>query len=167
MASFQKTTNGWRAQLNVRGLRRSATFKTKLEAAAWVDREEVALRALASGSGYRKAVPKSKLSFVRLLDLLSADEIIAKSDPILQSSGVYFLIKNGSIVYVGQSTDVHARIATHRRDKEFDRVTIIWCPPDSLLKVEAKYIAKFRPVLNRSGYNSQYAVEGGEHVVNC
>jgi len=33
--------------------------------------------------------------------------------PIETNSGIYFLIKNNEIVYIGQSKSVHVRVAQH------------------------------------------------------
>lgn len=167
MASFQKTARGWRAQLCVLGLRKSATFATKAEAQEWSLAEEPKLRDLVRREGYSRSVPKSRRQSVQLMKLLSSEDIISRSELVSMSSGVYFLIKDGIVVYVGQSIDVFARLATHRRDKKFDRVTIIWCPPEILLKLEAKYIARLRPELNRSGYNNRYAIKEGVDGINC
>ena len=44
MASISKTTNGYRAQIYVRGRRDSATFRTRREAVAWAAAKEAELR---------------------------------------------------------------------------------------------------------------------------
>jgi hypothetical protein len=66
--------------------------------------------------------------------------------------GVYFLIRNKEIVYVGQSTSIYARVAAHHADKEFTHFSYIKCPSSHLRSLEALYIAKFSPILN--GKNS-------------
>lgn len=48
MASIQKTANGYRAQVFVRGQRDSATFRTKREAEAWAAARSVELRVQAA-----------------------------------------------------------------------------------------------------------------------
>ena len=40
MASLQKVNGKWRAQVNMQGVRRSRTFKTKAEAARWANEFE-------------------------------------------------------------------------------------------------------------------------------
>lgn len=44
MASIQKTANGYRAQVSIKGERDSATFRTKREADAWASRRESEIR---------------------------------------------------------------------------------------------------------------------------
>ena len=78
-------------------------------------------------------------------------EIIAKSQfmpPIV--CGVYFLIREQQVIYVGQSVDVFARVVYHARErtKIFDRYTVVGCQADELDKLEAHYIGRFNPPLN-------------------
>ncbi len=61
--------------------------------------------------------------------------------------GVYFLCHNDEVVYVGQSIDVGSRIRQHT-DKEFTRAFCLPCPEDHLNRVEAAFIALFRPKYN-------------------
>ncbi|WP_186260300.1 phage integrase Arm DNA-binding domain-containing protein [Burkholderia gladioli] len=64
--------------------------------------------------------------------------------------GVYFLLSQGAIVYVGQSKNVLGRIATHRAEgeKRFDRVFVVECKASELDHLEALYIDKFCPIYN-------------------
>lgn len=69
-------------------------------------------------------------------------------------SGIYFLIdEKGEVVYVGQSINVHARIAQHESDshKVFSRAKVIPCRKDELRTLEMRYIAEHRPRYNRVG----------------
>jgi excinuclease UvrABC nuclease subunit len=64
-------------------------------------------------------------------------------------SGVYFLIKDGEIVYIGKSVNLRSRLNTHRREKDFDSVYVLECEGDfPLFMNEYNHIRKFRPVLN-------------------
>lgn len=63
---------------------------------------------------------------------------------------IYFLALRGEVVYVGQTTNLRARIASHRLDKEFDACWAFECPHAELNAVEEQWIAKLRPLLNRS-----------------
>jgi hypothetical protein len=68
------------------------------------------------------------------------------------SCGVYFLFDGDEIVYVGQSTDVHSRVASHRLSwKQFDSYTYIPCRIDQLTELEGYYIKILQPQLNRAG----------------
>ena len=73
--------------------------------------------------------------------------------------GVYFLIKNGFIVYVGQSTNVLARISVHGNNKSFDSFKCIRVPEKLLYKVERYFIRRFMPKLNNDPYISRIRKE--------
>jgi predicted GIY-YIG superfamily endonuclease len=63
---------------------------------------------------------------------------------------VYVLLRRGTIVYVGQSTDVKSRVSSHRRTKSFDAVELYVC--DSQLEaadLEAVLIDQHRPQYNK------------------
>jgi cell division protein FtsB len=61
--------------------------------------------------------------------------------------GIYFLIKEGEIVYVGQSKNVFGRMNGHA-DKDFDYISFLPCRADELDLMEARYIVKYKPILN-------------------
>ena len=64
-------------------------------------------------------------------------------------SGVYFLCKDGEVVYVGQSVDVPSRVSSHRKDgKNFESVYMIPLPKEDLNSVEGALIRLLRPKLN-------------------
>ena len=83
-------------------------------------------------------------------DVLSAEAITERSESLLDASGVYFLLHEGRIVYVGQSMNCWRRIGQHESDpaKRFDAFYVIRCEPPELDRLEAVYIAKFQPPLN-------------------
>jgi hypothetical protein len=86
-----------------------------------------------------------------ILEALGYGEIISRSAPIQSvDPGVYFLIDGATIVYVGQSTNVWARIRQHQSDQEkiFDRVTVMKVCRSHLLKTERHYIELFKPKYN-------------------
>jgi hypothetical protein len=66
------------------------------------------------------------------------------------SGGVYFLIYQNEIVYVGISCDISARLVQHKRDgRAFDRYWCIGGLPEGFAQmVETFYIHVFRPVGN-------------------
>lgn len=86
--------------------------------------------------------------------LLSQDDICKSAIPWEKACGVYFLVKNDLVVYVGQSVNVHARIAQHVGQKDFDKYAFVQCSPDALDKVESLYIHFLRPSLNASCVDS-------------
>jgi len=79
------------------------------------------------------------------------EQIVSAKQPISRSvCGVYFLIDQDEIVYVGQSLNAMSRIAVHLTDqtKVFDSYTIIECSPEELSDIEAHYILTWNPVFN-------------------
>lgn len=82
--------------------------------------------------------------------LLSEAEIIALSKPADPAcSGVYFLVRDGKVIYVGQSRKLAIRLETHARWKVFDRLYWIPCEIDGLNALESAYIRAFWPIENR------------------
>ncbi len=80
--------------------------------------------------------------------LLRESEIVQQSSKWGGVSGVYFLIKQDRIVYVGQSVNVFARIGTHQTDKDFDSIAWLPCDKGVLDKLESIYIHTLQPPLN-------------------
>ena len=80
--------------------------------------------------------------------LLPEEEIVKAALPWDGLSGVYFLIANDEVIYVGQSVNVYARLSQHASGKYFDRYAFIRCKPDILDKLESLYIHCLRPKLN-------------------
>jgi hypothetical protein len=80
--------------------------------------------------------------------LLPEEMIVETSLPWEKSSGVYFLIANSRVVYVGQSVNVYSRIDEHARGKFFERYAYVPCSVEMLDKLESLYIHCLRPPLN-------------------
>lgn len=79
--------------------------------------------------------------------LLREEEIVNAANTWDLAIGVYFLIDTGKVVYVGQSTNVYARIASHH-DKVFDSFAFMPCDKTVLDNLESLYIHILRPALN-------------------
>lgn len=62
-------------------------------------------------------------------------------------SGIYFLLKDNIVVYVGQSLNVYRRILEHKR-KDFDSFRVIACDECKLLEYERRWIKRFNPIYN-------------------
>lgn len=78
---------------------------------------------------------------------------------------VYFLLDNGEVVYVGQTTNGLSRPFSHY-DKEFDTVKAMPCPFDMLDWEEDKYIAKYKPKYNKCrNYNVVYSLQRVKKMV--
>ncbi|MEG0848459.1 MAG: hypothetical protein RSE50_00750 [Myroides sp.] len=83
---------------------------------------------------------------------LSLEEIIKNSIPSVREvfSGVYFLIFENEIQYIGSGMDVLARIQMHKKLKKFrfKKMFILRCDEEVRLSLEAYYIKKFKPEQN-------------------
>ncbi len=84
--------------------------------------------------------------------LLTEEEIVAASSSWARSCGVYFLILNGRVVYVGQSVHVFSRINSHT-SKNFDSYAFVPCSEAMLNKLESLYIHVLKPPLNGTAIN--------------
>lgn len=62
-------------------------------------------------------------------------------------SGVYFLFREGVVVYIGESTNVLKRIGEHE-DKSFDEYSYVKTPKNKLKVEEKKYIKMYSPLYN-------------------
>lgn len=105
--------------------------------------------------------------------LEAVSQRFAEYAPPTQRVGIYLLVSDGEIVYVGSSTDVDTRIATHYREarladqetrKVFDRA--LWYPrPESVLAhYEGALIRALRPKYNarapRGGVHDAEIIDG-------
>jgi hypothetical protein len=85
----------------------------------------------------------------------AAMAIVQQAAPVAQMSdcGVYFLVQDDRIVYVGQSIEVSGRVLTHFRDglKQFTHAAVLLCAPERLDELEMFWIRALRPEYNRSG----------------
>lgn len=164
MASIRRygKSNKWRAEVYRQGHRRSATFDNKEEAQQWADQVENLIDGALLGPD--KAMQKvdeaarTKQAYrpifltPKTLDemgLPGKAEIVAAASPVPRSlSGVYFLIEDEEIVYVGQSANVIARLHAHMLTKKFNKIAILACEEKERTMIEAKYIHQFQPKLN-------------------
>lgn len=83
--------------------------------------------------------------------LVSTPSIRTLAKPVSASKcGVYFLLSEGEIVYIGRSIDCTRRLLEHiaAPSKAFDSYHIIECDAKAIDELEARYIRKFRPMLN-------------------
>lgn len=85
------------------------------------------------------------------MNLLSKSEIVSLPEPNIPVSGVYFLISEGEIVYVGRSINVPSRVNAHLKKGKikFDAWRMIHCKIEELDDIESSYIMLIRPPLNR------------------
>jgi hypothetical protein len=83
-------------------------------------------------------------------ELLAASAPIQTEKPIC---GIYFLLDEREVVYVGQSVNIISRIATHVTEgaKQFNRWCYITVERARLTELESFYITLLRPSLNKVG----------------
>lgn len=83
------------------------------------------------------------------MPLIQIDNLMSLPVPTSQyPTAVYFLCWEGEVVYVGQTTQLLARIGQHSKDKTFDKVFYIPVPESKLVEVESMYIHAIKPKIN-------------------
>lgn len=81
--------------------------------------------------------------------MISTESIIAAAQPWPQSDcGIYFLLVGGQIMYVGKSTNIVFRIATHTLMRTFDSWSWVPCAKRNLEALERAYINALMPPWN-------------------
>lgn len=66
----------------------------------------------------------------------------------LRETFIYFLLKDGEVIYVGQTKAGISRLSAHG-DKDYDEIYVMYCDDSELDCLEDKYITKYRPKYNR------------------
>jgi hypothetical protein len=161
MAYIVEVKGGWRAQVEKRGVRKTKTTKTREDAQLWADACEAQIMKRATRLTMKQKIEAAESLLMtaipkRVLNALSEiphdmEEVLEAAIPYRHGTGIYFLIKDKEVVYVGQSTDVFHRMARHRRDsRDFDSFAYIECEKEKLDELEAAYITAFVPLLNLS-----------------
>jgi hypothetical protein len=92
------------------------------------------------------------------LSLLLLGDILARARKVVPIVGIYFLVDEAQVVYVGQSVNVTNRIVQHDRDKvmKFDSASHVECAKEELDALEAAYIRMLRPKYNIT-FNTKWA----------
>lgn len=93
----------------------------------------------------------------RGLEYILKNKILVKK--LSRTIGIYFLIKDNTVVYVGKSNRCEIRVWDHffktvycPYEKNFDSFSIIKVEEDLLDEVERYYIAKYNPMYNSVKY---------------
>lgn len=81
---------------------------------------------------------------------------------------IYFLVKDGRVIYVGQTGSLNERLKQHRRGdsghgvgpKDFDEAYWIPCRDTDLDKVEAYFVETLKPLLNKKAVDPRKNFEG-------
>jgi len=102
-----------------------------------------------------------------LIDLKPYSEldIFSKSSRILPKySGVYFLINNNSIVYVGKASKISNRLTTHKKSNwGWNQFAYIECKTSLDRDILEKfYIGKYKPKYNKEPIGLEYGLESIE-----
>jgi hypothetical protein len=156
VASVFETADGtWRAQIRKRGIRDSRNFRTKAEAEAWaIEREGLS-------KPDREVPPALRQVSELLLDYPAIDNVRRVPPPLRRikglcvlpfggcRSGVYFLCRGHTVLYVGQSVEPILRIRQHVASGDFDRAYVLPVPRKALDRVEGAFIRSLKPPLNR------------------
>ena len=79
--------------------------------------------------------------------LLTKNQLLENEISWTSLVGIYFLIKDKEIVYVGQSTNVYRRIPSHL-DKQFTGYAVVLCEKHELNILESLYIHCLQPKYN-------------------
>ncbi len=89
--------------------------------------------------------------------LLEIRDAISRYEGHLYPPCVYFLCRDGIVVYVGRTTNIAHRIGAHIRqgEKKFDEVFTLPIKPERLGIVERHYINLFKPEYNQAGYSKE------------
>jgi len=85
--------------------------------------------------------------------LLSEEQIAGMAFPPskIKICGIYFLLSEGKVMYVGQSTNLHTRLQQHQSRRKFDALSFIECDRHLLDELESRYIHALHPPWNGRG----------------
>lgn len=159
----QLKSGSWRAEVSKYGDRVSKVHPSKEEAEKWAAYYETTLDRSVSLMKMRaniivdverpillSAIPNRVLEAIGRAPY-GHHEVVVSSYKFGSGVGIYFLLMEGEVVYVGQTTNFLARLHKHQRDgKAFDAFSFMQCRPEDLDELEATYIDAFLPVYNRT-----------------
>lgn len=131
----------------------SNAAKMKAEYERLANMRERATNAMALRPPEPPKAPRRAIQAIKDVTKLRGELATQAGDVWAVESGIYFLLRDAEVVYVGQSTNVFARVATHSNDttKRFNRWCFIKVPRTSLDEVEQFYITLLRPEHNIAG----------------
>jgi len=82
------------------------------------------------------------------VELSSLEGLLDVSHWVGPTCGVYFLVQNQEIAYIGQSVHTASRLINHSREKEFNAAFFLPVPACELDRIEGALIRFFEPPLN-------------------
>jgi len=142
--------------IETRRKNRQAKEYAKREASIQKDRLALEVRALEQKLESLQRLETMNTLSAKLTgnNLLREHQIAKAAAPWARATGVYFLLLGDEVVYVGQSVNIHARIAQHT-GKTFDRYAYVPCLADQLDVLESLYIHCLQPKLNLYGHHGE------------
>ena len=98
-------------------------------------------------AGTSRGVPNLEGFFMAVRSVHHLDHMRAGKVPHAKTVGVYALFMGDQLRYIGQSTDVWYRVASHTKSSahEFDSVFVHECEADELSSLESLYINHYLP----------------------
>lgn len=109
---------------------------------AWIQRDR--RRSTSDSAGGRGVIVSWDDLPLCLQDIAGLLDISAEAVRV----GVYFLVREGEVQYIGQSTNVAARVSCHRGKIDFDSVFVLECAVKDLDRTEGSLIRAMRPRMN-------------------
>jgi hypothetical protein len=85
---------------------------------------------------------------IRIPNLSSFVEYKVGTTPI-ERAGIYALIKEGNVVYIGKTTEIERRLVIHKREKGFN--SYLFYPTKKAFNrcvIEQFLILRYKPILN-------------------
>ncbi len=155
MASIRRVGNSWRAETYRLGRRKSKNFSSRALAEDWAARDERRVSGMPVLEGTLQDHRLTSVLPKRLTEALSntrytESEIADAAFPCESTTGVYFLVKDLEVVYVGQTTNFLYRLYRHQQSgRTFDSFAFIPCREEDLDGLESAYIAALQPRQNR------------------
>jgi len=77
--------------------------------------------------------------------------------------GIYFLLKDSQIVYIGQTTNGLTRVLAHK-DKDYDSYSFFPTSKENLNYLESINILHYKPIYNKSFISTTFTTIGGLNV---
>jgi hypothetical protein len=85
------------------------------------------------------------------IEISKIEELYRIPETLFQSGTcVYFLCREGKVVYVGKAENIHSRLIEHHKTKNFDDVFYIRVSANRMSKIESSLIAYLRPEYNQT-----------------
>lgn len=67
----------------------------------------------------------------------------------IKTVGIYFLLLEGEVVYIGKSKQLHMRVHEHRKKFAYDEYAFLNVDKEKLDFTEKKYILRYKPKHNK------------------